>query len=506
LVVPPGEVFPVPPEEAPAPDDARAVSGPTSVDASEPAIPEATTPEPPGDAEPTSVIEAGALPASVDPSDGDEVSDPAGNWVPWVLEPTVDPAASDGPEAVGVPEGVGPGDSEDSEDSAVAAPQSRALGALAVLIALAGLLVAAVSFFEGGAGPAPATGANQPARRGAAASAAGASAAPGAAPAPVALVEPDGSGGSAMVAVLVPAGRGGSVFLVPPGAMEPIGSFGLQPIGDALRLGGTDRVTVSLENLLGIQVGSTVVADPATLQGLVAPSGTLNVDLPGPVEQTDSSGQVVVSFGSGPARVAPSQVPALLSSVSDGGDISRLARQAAFFDAWVTAVGHNPSAAPPPSSPVAPVLTALGRGPLHEQLVPVQSIGQDDSGRPLYQVQTTTLAAMVKAAVGGSSPLLLAGAGPDRPTVEVLNGTGHLEVAASAADHLVPAGFRVSMIGNAGSSGFAATQIVYYRPADRAAATKVASALGVGQLVFDDHPLGVVEISVIVGKDYRAHT
>jgi hypothetical protein len=64
----------------------------------------------------------------------------------------------------------------------------------------------------------------------------------------------------------------------------------------------------------------------------------------------------------------------------------------------------------------------------------------------------------------------------------------------------------VALVGNAGSSGFAHTQIVYYRPSDQALAAQAAAALGVGQLVLDSHPIGVVDITVIVGKDYRTRT
>jgi hypothetical protein len=235
----------------------------------------------------------------------------------------------------------------------------------------------------------------------------------------------------------------------------------------------------------------------------------MRIDVPEGVEQTDSSGQVVIALGAGPAEVSASQVPALVSSLSDGGDVSRLSRQAAFFAGWIAAVAKHPSQGPPPGSPLAGVLASLVRGTLHEQLVPVQPLGQSDSGQELYQVETSALATMVRSAMpaGSSEALFSAPAGRSaRPSVQVLNGTGHLQVAAAVADRLVPAGWRVALVGNAGSSGFAHTQIVYYRPSDQALAAQAAAALGVGQLVLDSHPIGVVDITVIVGKDYRTRT
>lgn len=47
------------------------------------------------------------------------------------------------------------------------------------------------------------------------------------------------------------------------------------------------------------------------------------------------------------------------------------------------------------------------------------------------------------------------------------------------------------------------TQVVYYRPSQQQAAQRLRDALGVGELVRALRPLDVVDVTVVVGRDFR---
>jgi hypothetical protein len=89
-----------------------------------------------------------------------------------------------------------------------------------------------------------------------------------------------------------------------------------------------------------------------------------------------------------------------------------------------------------------------------------------------------------------------------RPRVQILNGTGELELAQRVAQKLVPAGIEVTLTGNANPLGQRQTQVIYYEADKRAMAQKVRDALGVGVLVRNRNRTDVVDVTVIVGKDF----
>lgn len=89
--------------------------------------------------------------------------------------------------------------------------------------------------------------------------------------------------------------------------------------------------------------------------------------------------------------------------------------------------------------------------------------------------------------------------------VEVLNGSGVAGVAATAASKLTSAGFTVVKTENADRSDYAKTKIVLYIDNDavRKEADQVKSILGVGEISVSTSGRTDVEITVIVGSDYK---
>ncbi|MGH7628292.1 MAG: LytR C-terminal domain-containing protein [Gemmatimonadales bacterium] len=92
----------------------------------------------------------------------------------------------------------------------------------------------------------------------------------------------------------------------------------------------------------------------------------------------------------------------------------------------------------------------------------------------------------------------------DRVVVEVLNGTPRPGLARSATRVLRRQGLDVVFFGNWHGEGLVrTTKIVVRRGADQAGARRVAAALGGGEVVVDVDTLRRVDVSVILGEDWK---
>lgn len=319
-------------------------------------------------------------------------------------------------------------------------------------------------------------------------------------PAPVApvLVAQPGPGGATSITVFVPAaGGGGTLLLIPPGTMTEVGSLGLEPVARSLELGGPPRLRATVENLLGAAVGEVVVVDDATLAALLAPASPLTVDVPERVEQVGANGRVDVLYEAGPTAVTPEDAARFLAARGSGNELARLARHQAFLDAWLTAVRARPDSAPTRPPALALAFDALAAGTVRTRVLPVEAFGSAGAQGELYRVRADEVARMVASVFPDTAR---AGAAA-RPRVQILNGTGAVGLADAVRDKL-GAGFDVRLTGNAGSFDHASTEVVFYDRAERAAAQRVRDALGVGELVFSRRPLDVVDVTIIVGKDF----
>jgi hypothetical protein len=319
----------------------------------------------------------------------------------------------------------------------------------------------------------------------------------GALPSSVAFVEQDPEGGAASVTLLVanPTSGGGHIVFLPPETMTEIPAFGLDGIGKALSLGGPSLLQVSLENLLGVPLSPAVVADDAQFTAFVQATGGLDVDVPTRVEQTDAGGNVNVLWDQGPATVMPADMARFLNTRGDGNDLARLARHQTFWMAWLTKVARDPSIAAALPPDMARVVRELAGGTVNYQILPVEAVDAGSGGDEVYRVRQSDLDQLMGQ--------LLPGISANRIRVQVLNGTGAIGASPRVADRLVPAGGRVVLSGNADSFAYAQTQIVFYDRSQQQAAERVRQALGTGRLVLSRQPLGVVDVTVVIGKDFK---
>jgi hypothetical protein len=314
---------------------------------------------------------------------------------------------------------------------------------------------------------------------------------------PVLLAERGPDGAASWLTEIVPAidGRGGSLLLIPNGTMAEVPSLGLEPLGTALSAGGPDRLLVTTENLIGASLGTIEVLDADGLAVLLGDTGPLVVDVPERVEDVFPSGRVAVLYEPGRNRVEPAEVSRLLSAAGRGSALARLARHQAFWEAWLARIKNAPAIAP--DGALGRALRAVASGDWSIRVVPVKAAGTLGAGQQIYELDREALPSVLRTVFPN-----VARAATVRPRVRVLNGTGELELAQRVSEKLVPAGIEVTLTGNATPLGQKQTQVIYYDANKRAMAQKVRDALGVGILVRNRNETDVVDVTVIVGKDF----
>ena len=314
---------------------------------------------------------------------------------------------------------------------------------------------------------------------------------------PVLLAERSADGRASWLTAIVPAldGKGGNLLLIPAGTMAEVPALGLQPVSAALAAGGPERLLFAAENMVGASLGTIDVVDAEGLTQLLAAAGPLVVDVPDRVEDVFPSGRVAVLYEAGRNRVEPAEASRLLTAEGRGNDLTRLARHQAFWEAWLQRIEGEPGVAP--DGALGKALRAVAAGQWRVRLLPVKAAGTLGEGQDIYQVERDELTTVVRSMFPGARDV--AGA---RPRVQVLNGTGELGLAQRVSEKLIPAGIEVRLTGNANPLGQLQTQVIYYDANKRAMAEKVRDALGTGVLVRNRNSTDVVDVTVIVGKDF----
>lgn len=195
--------------------------------------------------------------------------------------------------------------------------------------------------------------------------------------------------------------------------------------------------------------------------------------------------------------IQPNQAGAFLAAKGRDTDLARLARHQKFLEAWFAAVRSRPDAAPTEPAALARAFDALTTGDIRTRVLPVEAFGTAGAEGELYRVRQAELDQLVASAFPSGST---AANGP-RPRIQILNGTGAIGLAEAVQRKLGP-GFIVSVTGNAASFGHDDTEIVYYERDKESMARRVREALGVGTLVFSRNPIDVVDVTIVVGKDF----
>jgi hypothetical protein len=288
--------------------------------------------------------------------------------------------------------------------------------------------------------------------------------------------------------------RHGTALLIPATTMVEVPSLGPQTLADVLSLGSRKLVEVVVENALGLDFDGSVFLSDTRLASVLAPAGRLHVDLPTATRIDDSAG--TISFHSGNQNIEPADAMRLL--VAKGRDeLSHLITVGAVLDGWRSALRRADvaNATVHLDQRLLPLAIAA-QAKVHNSTLPVERLSSGREER--FRLRTPDAFVTVKQ----SFPWAVITKG-QRPRIEVLNGVGGVALTQAVALRVVPAGGEVTLTGNLPGFGVDATRVVYYRKNGLAAAKRMAAALGVGKVVKAADAIDVVDVTIIVGKDFE---
>lgn len=313
---------------------------------------------------------------------------------------------------------------------------------------------------------------------------------------------------------------GGTAYAlqIPPSALTEIPGYGFDAIAKSLSFGRLPLADVTVENLLGARVDHTHTIDDAALARLIDRIGGIRVRVASNLLQSDGQGRLVPVFAAGEQKLSGKRAVTYMTfQAPNETELSRLARAQ---QVWEGIFARYPGDR---SEQLEKLVAGLGGGldgdagtarfahfiagfaaaaPAARtyDVVPVTPIGGAEE-QAAFRVEDVDLVALVGRHLSGSRT----SAGP-RPRLQLLNGNGTPEAGAAVAQRLVPHGFWLVDSGNARSFDFAETKIIIYlNDADTmSAAEEVRRLLGVGQIELSRSAHTSIDVTVVIGKDFRA--
>lgn len=231
---------------------------------------------------------------------------------------------------------------------------------------------------------------------------------------------------------------------------------------DAAAAGDQDLVEVTVENLLGVPIDETVLADVASLTTVVDGMGGISV------RGEDLSGAEVAAY----LREIPEDAPPDLAFL----------RWQDVLDGLIAVGPDKPAALPEQLRPVlteAPSLVSL----------PVVDIGGG-----LLRPDQEALQPLVAEHFVLTTPNVV--------RLVVLNGVGTPGIGEEVARILVPEGFRLMSSGNANTFDLEMTTIIASSREDLDAAARAKDLLGAGEVQLGNQPTGLADVTVVVGRDF----
>jgi polyisoprenyl-teichoic acid--peptidoglycan teichoic acid transferase len=311
-----------------------------------------------------------------------------------------------------------------------------------------------------------------------------------------------------------PGEKRGSIVYIPAHTAVDVPGRGLQGVGESYRSGGVPLLLLSVENLLGIDIDRYAELSYEDAQALFGATGGLTVDLPGEVRVAAGNDRTRLVFVEGPQDLnAEMQAKLLYTTGIDGDDIDVGGRHLAFWDALLDRFESDPASFGDAVAKSGPALAqsnagveehaalfeelaAFGSGDLTLAQLPVRPISAGDS--ELYAADEAELAGFVRDTVG------IPPSTDGEARVQILNGNGVPGIGQQVARELVGHGFRVLLTGNARALTYRKTLIVTYdeTAAGRDLAQRARDLLGVGQVQVSAQQQGIVDLTIVVGKDF----
>ncbi len=335
----------------------------------------------------------------------------------------------------------------------------------------------------------------------------------------IAALDDSGKLASLVVIVLQPAGRGGSIVPVPVSA-DSSGGSGTQrlPLDETLAVQGQGALTDELAALLRLGVGDVAFVDAAALADLLAPVGSLSVELP--VDVMDAGGKVVARAGATTMDAAEAAA-ALTARDPDVPGAERYRAASAVWAAVARAVGAGITAgagSSPTTSTTAPVgatakvealFADLIAGPVGARALRTSPLPPDQNER---NVDVSLLdAAEVLLVFGQIAPAAVSAPGSGLTfrivssyTADQLAGTGltSTEVAYQAIATVLSIGGNVVSVSTTGSPAPASTGLEVSDGSLVSAAEQAKTAFGSSVVSVDQSPIAGVDVDATLGTGY----
>lgn len=288
--------------------------------------------------------------------------------------------------------------------------------------------------------------------------------------------------------------KAASVLLFPVATQVEVPSLGLTVLADLPNEGDHSLLATTVENLLGVKVGETLVVDDRGLNAALAAAAPIPVDLHQEVQFAGTAEGIVPR---GMKRASTGEAARLLVGRQPGSELDRLVTVQDVLNGWMRRLRNRSiaSATIKAQPGLAPLVAAAKAAERRTDTLPVESV--TTGGAERFEPRAADLDHYTAAAFPGARLAV----GKGRPRVEILNGTGAVGLAQTIAARIVPVGGQVTLTGNVANFGLTNTQVVYYRRSDRVAAQRLLRALGCGALKEADTALGVVDVTILAGAD-----
>ncbi|HVF53884.1 MAG TPA: LCP family protein [Actinomycetota bacterium] len=308
-------------------------------------------------------------------------------------------------------------------------------------------------------------------------------------------------------------GTGGLIYFPAHTAAE-IPGRGLQDLSSALSSGGLPLLLVSVENLFGVPVDSYIELSDKDAQVLFEETGPVSVDVPYEVRVPAGPDQARLLFTEGVQRLDASfMVKLLYTQGIDGDEVELGGRHVVFWDAFFDHFAEDPEAlrgAVTDASAAlsesdadvevhAELLTFLAQLPPTERsLVPLPVRQTSVEADELYVADVDEMNELAARAFGEDHAVR------DEVRVQILNGNGVPGIGQVVATKLIGQGFRVVLTGNARHLNYSKTLIVTYDSSEEghALAERAKKLLGVGEIQVSVQQQGIVDLTIVVGKDF----
>lgn len=309
----------------------------------------------------------------------------------------------------------------------------------------------------------------------------------------------------------------GAVVMVPTSMVADVPGYGLLPVGDAGTFGGLPLLELTIENQLGIAVDAAVRVTQQDWAAVFARTGGFDVEVARAISRPAADGTSVRRFEPGPQFLDGPRLAELLTIEAAGEDeLTSFARVRQVLEGFLRTAETDggldemfADGAPMLTTTDLDVVEQVLRGLAGEdatdrvvlRTLPVTVMG---SGEGLfYRLDDTRAQQFVEDVLGGTEQI----AADDREglRLEILNGNGRAGIGADVASLLVPLGHTVAITRNAEDFDNATTRVLLYGDDDEllTAAQEIVDALGVGRIEISDVASSVVDITVLVGADFR---